>query len=283
MKSAIPSEPDLNEGQARGGVWSGVATVMLVVAVAVGGWTLGEWLRAPDLPPGTLVVAVPPIAPHDEPAAAATEHLARVDGADTREDPVRSTVSLQPDGPHVQGGNSGLDIASGPKNDPHPERSSKPGPARVTTPADAASDEGQARSPVASSPEVTIDEPMSSGQMVSNSEQIGAETMSTAPQEPATAKKTAARATEPPDEHRQPASVAAPLAVVHRSNLRAGPDPSTEILTRLDPGDWVTLLEGSPRLGYYHVVHDGHVGWIWWRNVDVAESSPQIGDRRQDR
>jgi len=57
------------------------------------------------------------------------------------------------------------------------------------------------------------------------------------------------------------------VMVIRRSNLRVAPDPESDILTTLHPGEKLVRVDPRPHLGYYRVTHPLGEGWIWWRNV----------------
>lgn len=58
--------------------------------------------------------------------------------------------------------------------------------------------------------------------------------------------------------------------IVNRSSyLRAEPNREAEILEELDVGDGGGLLKLEPVNGYYQVLHEAGVGWLWRNNVTI--------------
>jgi hypothetical protein len=65
------------------------------------------------------------------------------------------------------------------------------------------------------------------------------------------------------------------VAVVQRNvNLRSDPSTSSEPIALLKPPARLTLLGADNQNGYYHVrTADGREGWVYGRNVSIAEGS----------
>lgn len=59
------------------------------------------------------------------------------------------------------------------------------------------------------------------------------------------------------------------VVIQREVNLRAGPNTRSEIIQALNVGDEVRLLELEQENGYYQVLHNAGVGWVWAKNVKV--------------
>jgi len=72
-----------------------------------------------------------------------------------------------------------------------------------------------------------------------------------------------------------PSWLAAQQATVKRNvNLRSDASTSNPPIELLHAGDTVTLIDSSAQGRYYHVTAaDGQQGWVWSRNITVAQTS----------
>jgi len=59
------------------------------------------------------------------------------------------------------------------------------------------------------------------------------------------------------------------VVIKRNSNLRADSNTDSEIYKLLKPGDSAKLLDIEKKQGYYHVLHDAGVGYVWANNVDI--------------
>ncbi len=63
-------------------------------------------------------------------------------------------------------------------------------------------------------------------------------------------------------------STAHDVVVTHNVNLRAQPTDASNVIKLLKPGEEARLLGLEKQAGYYYVLHNAGVGWVWSRNVD---------------
>ena len=64
-------------------------------------------------------------------------------------------------------------------------------------------------------------------------------------------------------------STAHDVVVTRNVNLRAQPTDASNVIKLLKPGEEARLLGLEKQAGYYYVLHNAGVGWVWSRNVVV--------------
>lgn len=71
---------------------------------------------------------------------------------------------------------------------------------------------------------------------------------------------------------------AAQTATVKRNvNLRANATTASAVIELLKSGATLTLLDSAKHAGFYHVTaNDGKEGWVWARNISVANTSSTV-------
>ena len=64
-------------------------------------------------------------------------------------------------------------------------------------------------------------------------------------------------------------STAHDVVVTRNVNLRAQPTTASNVIKLLKPGEEARLLGLEKQTGYYYVLHNAGVGWVWSWNVVV--------------
>ena len=64
-------------------------------------------------------------------------------------------------------------------------------------------------------------------------------------------------------------STAHDVVVTRNVNLRIQPTTASQVIKLLKPGEEARLLGLEKQAGYYYVLHNAGVGWVWSRNVVV--------------